>query len=1178
MSFRVSCLFLSLLSVPALLAQGDRAAFNGSITDVTGSAVPNATVVALETQTGVETKATTTEAGVYRMPYLPLGTYKITVGAPGFKTAVAENVQLRVGQTLTVDFKLELGQVTENITVTAETPLLETGTAEIGRYVTEKEFDTWPVIVGDGRRQIQSFIFRSLPGTVGGEFQGSINGGQQYSHEILIEGMSLGRFDLQGGSNNEMSPSAEAVSEFKMHTGAIGAQYGGGQTAVANFAIRSGTNDLHGTVYDYLQNDVLRANSFTNNARGLKRPPFKLNNYGFSVGGPVYIPKLYSGRNRTFFFASYEATRQRDFNSTASGTLPTREFKAGDFSRLLNPAYTGDPRSGTVVGTDPLGREIRFGQIFDPGSTRTVGGQVVRDPFVGNIIPQNRFSTVSRNILGVGITDPVTDTLFNNIPVLSACCPVFDEKMLTLKGDHQISGAQRLSIYYSMNDRKRNNSPGRRWGSPPGLPTGVYQLQNTPGKMARVSHDWTLTPSILNHFAVGYNRFGNFNESVFVDEDWASQIGLQNTAATTFPALVFTGQQILGGNIGADNGSGTGRLGSESRGFSFNGSTIFQDDMTLIRGKHNFRVGFEQRFYYYNTNNKSGTGRFDFNSLQTQLPGFNDSTGHAFASFLLGEVASTSRAIALTNPGHRTRHTAVYFADDWKITDKLTLNMGLRWEIVGGIYEVVGRMSNLDPDMPNPAAGGRAGALVFAEDYDRKGFQSRNWLQLGPRFGFAYAVTNKIVARGGYSINNMPPVANFSLPSTFGYNGDISRTTANTALPYPQAAVFNLDQPYPNFAGTLPNKDPGLANGLGVTYVAPDSNRLGYQQNYSFGLQFQIPADFVLETSFIGNKGTRLVSRGLDRMNQLPVEALSFGDALIQPLSSNPGLAPSPYAGFTGTLAQALRRFPQYQDVSQYLPNFGQSWYNSLQVTATRHFKDGLSILAAYTFSKAITDVESPIDSYAAQDVYNRRLEKSVASFNVPQFFKFTWIYELPWGPGKPLNIGGIAGNIIGGWTATGIHNYRSGDALQISTGGFRTDALFNGTIRPDLVTGVPIVLESDAAVQIVGTGGGQYLNPAAFAQPPRTANGVPLRLGTAPRFLPDVRGPASYSEDLGLSKRFNFTESMNLEFRAEAFNVFNRAVPGNPELNITNAATFGRITSIRSGPRSLQLALRFAF
>lgn len=1177
MSVRTSYLAVP-LALSILLAQGDRAAFNGTVTDQSGAPIPNANVTVTEVQTGVETKTATTEAGVYRVPYIPLGVYKISVTAPGFKTGLAENVTLRVGQTLTVDMKLEVGQVSDNITVTAETPLLETGSAEIGRYVTEKEFDTWPVIVGDGRRQIQSFIFRSLPGTTGGEFQGSINGGQQYSHEILIEGMSLGRFDLQGGSNNELSPSAEAVSEFKMHTGTIGAQYGGGQTAVANFAIRSGTNELHGTAYDYFQNDALRANSFTNNANGVRRPPFKLNNYGASLGGPVYIPKLYDGRNRSFFFVSYEATRQRDFNSVAFGTLPTREFKAGDFSRLLDPAYTRDARSGTQVGTDALGRTIRFGQIYDPATTRTVNGQTVRDPFVNNIIPTSRFSTVSRNILGIGITDPAFDTLFNNIPVLSSGSPVFDEKMLTLKGDHQLSPAHRLSAYFSLNDRVRNNSPGRRWGAPPGLPTGVYQLQNTPGKMARFSHDWTVTPSVLNHFAIGYNRFGNLNQSVFVDQDLAGQIGLRNTAPTTFPALVFTGQQILGGNIGADNGSGTGRLGSENRGGSFNGSTILQDDLTFIRGKHNYRAGFEHRFYYYNTQNKSGTGRFDFSSLQTQLPGFNDSTGHAFASFLLGEVASTTRAIALTNPGHRTRHTALYFADDWKITPKLTLNLGIRWEIVGGIFEVASRMANLDPDRPNPAAGGRPGALVFAEDLDRKGFQDRNWLQLGPRFGFAYAVSSKIVARGGYSVNNMPPVANFSLPSTFGYNGTISRTTANTALPFPQSAVFNLDQPYPDFVGTLPNKDPGLANGLEITYVAPDSNRLGYVQNYNFGLQFQIPGDFVLETSFIGNKGTRLVSRGLDRLNQLPVSALAFGDALIQPLSANPGLAPLPYPGFNGTLAQALRRFPQYADVPQYLPNFGQSWYNSLQVTATRHFKSGFSLLAAYTFSKTLTDADSPIDSFTAQDVYNRRLEKSVAMLHVPQYAKFTWIYELPWGPGKPLNVGGVLGNVIGGWTATGIHNYRSGDPLQITTGGFRTDALFNGTIRPDLIPGVPIILDSDAIAQIGGVTGGQYLNPAAFAQPPRTANGVPLRLGTAPRYLPNVRGPASLSEDFGLMKRFTFSEDSNLEFRAEGFNVFNRAVLGNPNTDITNAATFGRITSIRSGPRSVQLSLRFSF
>ena len=220
--------------------------------------------------------------------------------------------------------------------------------------MSHKEFDTWPIVVGDGRRQIQQFIFTSLPGSVGDTFQGSINGGQYYSHEILIDGMPLGRMDLQGGSNNEFSPSAESISEFKLQTGTVSAQYSGGQTAVANFVTKSGTNQLHGSAYYYVQNDALRANGWNNNAAGIKRQPFKQNNYGFAAGGPVLIPKVYDGRNKTFWFANWERTKVANFSSTSFSTLPTADFKRGDFSRLLNPAFTGDARSGTNIGTDAL--------------------------------------------------------------------------------------------------------------------------------------------------------------------------------------------------------------------------------------------------------------------------------------------------------------------------------------------------------------------------------------------------------------------------------------------------------------------------------------------------------------------------------------------------------------------------------------------------------------------------------------------------------------------------------------------------------------------------------------------------------------------------------------------------------------------------------------------------------
>ena len=281
----VICFFLA---AALLVAQGERGTFNGTVTDVSGAVLPNAVVTATESQTNVETKSTTTDAGVYRMPALPSGVYQLSISAPGFRTTTQGNVTLRVAQTLTVDFKMEVGEVSDRVTVSAEAPLIETTSPEIGRYVSKREFDTWPVAVSDGQRQIQTFIFSSLPGAVGGTFQGSINGGQQYSHEILIEGMSLGRFDLNGGSNNEFSPSAEAVSEFKLQTGTIGAQYGGGQTSVANFAIKSGTNQLHGGVFTYVQNDALRANSFSNNAIGRPKP----NATRFSAGPELSLVSL----------------------------------------------------------------------------------------------------------------------------------------------------------------------------------------------------------------------------------------------------------------------------------------------------------------------------------------------------------------------------------------------------------------------------------------------------------------------------------------------------------------------------------------------------------------------------------------------------------------------------------------------------------------------------------------------------------------------------------------------------------------------------------------------------------------------------------------------------------------------------------------------------------------------
>ena len=571
----------------------------------------------------------------------------------------------------------------------------------------------------------------------------------------------------------------------------------------------------------------------------------------------------------------------------------------------------------------------------------------------------------------------------------------------------------------------------------------------------------------------------------------------------------------------------------------------------------------------------SGSGNFFFSPVQTALPGFDNNTGQAFASFLLGAVQKTDREIILTNPGYRTHAPSFYFSDDWKVNKKLTLNMGIRWEIIGGIFEVAGRMTDLDLTKSNPAADNLPGALVFADDMKRKTFQDTYYGQISPRLGFAYEVSPKMVVRGGYGINNASPVTQFNSPSNFGYNGTISVNPGNTTRPFQQDPVLFLSQPYPSFKGNLPDKDPSLANGQSFQLLAADSARLGYVQNFSFGIGYQMPWNLVLEANYIGNKGTRLIGNGLGNLNQLPISALSLGDALLDPLSSHPDAARVPYAGFSDTVAQALLPFPQYQAISQYNPPIGMSTYHSFQVTLTRHFTNGLAVLAAYTWSKALTDVESPLDSVSAQDARNRALEKSVASFNVPQYFKLTWIYELPIGPGKRVNLNGVAGKLLGGWQISAIQSYRSGDALAISTSSPTDLSAYGLSFRPDVSAGVSQVNYNGSGLDFAN--GTEYLNTAAFHDLPLSPAGVPLRIGTAPRYLPSTRGPSQQSEDFGAIKRFFFTEQANFEFRADFINVFNRHGLSDPDTDVASP-TFGRILGVQQGPRSIQLSGRITF
>jgi Carboxypeptidase regulatory-like domain/TonB dependent receptor len=727
----IAATFFLIATMPALWGQGSVGTLNGTVLDPAGAVVPGATVVVTNTANGVEARTTTTGSGSYTLPYLSAGTYRLRVSAPGFRTAEDTNVILRVAQTLSVNVTLEIGAASEQVTVTAEAPLLESGTAEIGRYISLDEFKSWPIFLNDGQRQIQDFIFNSLPGTTGGEFQGSINGGQYYSHEILIEGIPVGRSDLSGGNNSEFSPSAEGIAEFKLQEGAIAAQYNGGQTAVANFAIKSGTNQLHGSGFYYMENEALNALTLAEKSQGEKKGKYRENNEGYSIGGPVYIPKIYNGKNRTFFFTDFEKDHYGTLQLSGFSTLAPPAFKTGDFSRLFDPAYTGNAKSGTVIGTDALGRPIVFGQIYDPTTTRKApDGSIVRDPFPGNIIPTSRFDPVAANILGIGLVDPTYDKMVRNIQATNSCCPFFNLHTFAIKGDHNVSDKHHISAYYNQSYRLRQNNSGGSGGRYlpiPGPVTTSWKDQYTPGKMGRLSLNSTLSPSLINRVAGGVNWFFNSNggRADTINKGWAEKLGIQNTSPAFFPTFKFSGTEYQGGTI-AQIGSGGLYPGA-------NGSWIFNDDLTWIHGSHTRHFGYQYSRYFYNERYPDGSGAFNFSPQQTDLNGYSTDTGHAFASFLLGGVRSASRDLSRLNSGFRQPQHAFYAMDDWKVTPKLTLNIGLRWEVIPPFFERTGRISYIDLTAPNPLADNRPGALVFGKNPSKT-----YWKEFGPRFGFAY--------------------------------------------------------------------------------------------------------------------------------------------------------------------------------------------------------------------------------------------------------------------------------------------------------------------------------------------------------------------------------------------------------------------------------------------------------
>jgi len=1215
------CVLLAILlsASKTVHGQGNLGAITGTIQDSSGAAVPDLPLTITNIETGVKWAATTSSAGYYRIS-VPPGTYRLEAQKQGFKTEVADKILVSVAQVVTVDLTLQVGAQSEKIEVASATPLLSPSSAEVSSSVSSQEFETLPIEVGDGGRQLQTFIFTSLPGTVGDTFSGSINGGQLFSHEILIDGVTIGRYDLSGGSLDEFSPGTDSIGEFKVQTSNYSAEYGETGGGIANFSYKSGTNDFHGSLFEYNKNPVFNAAGVVVDSHpGTPKDSEKENNFGGTLGGPIR-------KDHTFFFFNYEGDRFRSFQFAGPMTLPTPAMKTGDFSSWLTETKGGVPTQGgvrTQVGTDALGRPVFQNEIYDPTTTRKVfAGQVdpvtnltanadatIRDPFSSggnlNVIPAGEFSNATSVLLPL-IPDPALAKDANNDSRLSGCCPILSRNAYTAKIDHVLTTKQKVWGSFTWNHRDRYNRNSNRTFLPfPGQPINPVKRQIVGGPQVRIAHAWTISSRSVNEFSVGYNRFQNKN-NITDNAKFTSQLGIPGIPNDCFPPMKFSGHNPV-----------TPLFGVGCKNVDPSESYVYQDTLSYLRGKHSLKFGGEFRRYRYNTYEPGQlSGTFIFTDKETSLPNFTSSTGHAFASFILGAADSGSRSIYTTEPGYRAGVYAFFAQDDFKATPKLTLNLGLRWEIPVPQREALNRESGFDPTVPNPGADNIPGALVFLGSCStcihRNSFQDWYFKEFGPRLGLAYQIYKNLVFRGGYGISYGPPIENnFGSLNLFGFNSAVNlnarssptgfsldpatylSTLKSASLP-PQARVG-----VPPYTGpTLPNRDPASANGQFIDFMPRNAAAQPYVQSWSAGFQYLLPHDVLLQTDYVGSKGTRLLNGYFgSSFNQAPAKFMALGDILADdlatdladpvngPILASFGITGLPYPDFENnnydtSVAAAIQPFPQFQGLINNYPTMGNSTYHSLQLMARKTAPHGLSVIAAYTFSKTLTDTDSALSqsgSQVVQDFYNRKAEKAIASFDFPQVLKLTWIYELPFGHGRKwVNTAGPLDRLVSGWQVTAIQNYSSGDPLVITVQNSSPGFFSFAGVRADVVPGVPQKVPSSGLDVLNGT---QYLNPNAFAMPPTSSggNGFVLRFGNSPGFLPRTRGPGHSGEDFGIVKNTHITERVGAQFRADMFNVFNRTGRGDPDTCL-DCGSFGIIFDPGHNPRVIQLALRLTF
>lgn len=1180
-----------------LRSQETRATLAGTVTDQTGASVPTATLQLLNASTGIKQEARTNGQGQYRFLFVDPGTYTLDVQAPGFSSYSEKNITLTVSQASTRDVKLAIGSEAQTISVTADQPLLETEKSDRGLVVAQRSLEELPIFVRNpivlteitpGVTQ-QSQRYDLLPFTNNGNSQYAINGIGGDATENLLDGAPNDMI-YQGLNSIAFIPSVDAVAEFKTITSPYDAQYGRTGGGVISVVTKNGTNKFHGSAYDFIQRTFLDANSWANNAHNLPRSDQSLDEYGFTAGGPVRIPRLYNGRDKTFFFGGWEGYHQ-NINLSQGISVPTDLQKQGDFSQTFNS-------NGQLI------------VIYNPASGRSVNGVWTRDPFPGNVIPSGQMDAVGKALMSM-YPSPNTNQSArvnwqNNYYSPAITTYTFHNGIGRV--DHTFSDREKVYVRYAWNKANIHQNSNLLTSAAIDDRFGTKTNNDVVADSVTV-----ITPSLLFDAKASLTRWTqNFLPTSYGSFD-ATQLGMP--AATVnqfqekprFPYVTLTASPASN----FPNSGGTAQyqyIGESSGNIYFAPTTALTFEPTIIwtKGRQTIKSGIDVRWTRFASYQGAfGGGAFNVTSNFTQKNYLtaDSASGNSAASLLLG-AGYQGQVDILPRPYWGIKYYGIWLQDDIKLTSRLTINAGLRYDLQSPITERhnifnygfnFGAVNPINATANHTAYSGTVfGGLGFAGQGGNPGspFQT-DYNNIQPRFGAAYRVNDGLVVRGGYGIFYVPQFSQasqngFSQPTPFVGTLDSGATIAN-----------KLSNPFPSGVQSASGAAGGLSTLNGKSFNFSDtSGQIGHVQSFTLGLQKQLPAHMVLDASYVGSRASQLpVTLNIDALS---AANLALGNSDLGGTSSYlTGQVANPFQGqLSGTTLngatvqrqQLLLPFPQYTSVNEQDIPIGKNWFNAFEATVQQHDWHGLDTTIAYTFSKDLQAInfqnpqDAGISSIAGgMNTYNTAsLDSSLhlpthspTPYDRTQRIVVAPVYELPFGRNHQYftNAGRLSNLLISGWQGAAQITWQTGSPMTAPAGvamignpnvsGKNFLHMFNTGVR-----------QLNGTVTATNNNSSDVANPAWRVLPP-------FSLKPTPQYLGNVRNYWGREASITATKNNYFRESMNLQLRFEFLNAFNHAVFGGDPSTSYSSATFGQL--IRSNgqtnvPREVQLAARFVF